>query len=401
MKKKFLMALQLLSCFVLQAQIGVGTPNPDPSSVLELKSSTRGFLPPRMTTIQRNNILSPAIGLMIYNTDKNCLEWCSGAGWYNGCDNQESSGGTSVVSSYSKTNTSTGTLRVGTLVTGVTQTITAIVTVAGSYNISAIANGITFKATGIFTTTGMQDIVFTATGTPSLVETSDFILNTTPNCSFSRAITKATVSAVCDGSVPTVVVPITSATGKVWMDRNLGASASGTSSKDYQSYGCLYQWGRGNDGHADISWDSAVSGVALYGTTGILATSDSPGNSLLIIDSEDWRSSKNDALWQGISGINNPCPLGYRVPTEAEFMAEVDAYGITNTATGYASPHKFVSAGARDKYNGDLYSSASNSYYWTSTVVDSSAFVIYFNSSLIARMGIGRSNAYSVRCIKD
>ncbi len=36
----------------------------------------------------------------------------------------------------------------------------------------------------------------------------------------------------------------------------------------------------------------------------------------------DWRSPQNDNLWQGVNGINNPCPSGYRLPTEAELEAE-------------------------------------------------------------------------------
>jgi hypothetical protein len=40
----------------------------DASSILDLVSTTRGFLPPRMTTTQKNAIVSPAEGLMVYDT---------------------------------------------------------------------------------------------------------------------------------------------------------------------------------------------------------------------------------------------------------------------------------------------------------------------------------------------
>ena len=49
--------------------VGIGTINPDTSAVLELSSTTRGFLPPRMTASQRDNIISPPHGLVIYCTD--------------------------------------------------------------------------------------------------------------------------------------------------------------------------------------------------------------------------------------------------------------------------------------------------------------------------------------------
>ena len=41
----------------------------------------------------------------------------------------------------------------------------------------------------------------------------------------------------------------TTSTGKIWMDRNLGATQAATSSTDAASYGDLYQWGRAADGH--------------------------------------------------------------------------------------------------------------------------------------------------------
>ncbi|MFN5774288.1 MAG: hypothetical protein ACK447_14505, partial [Flavobacterium sp.] len=97
-----------------------------------------------------------------------------------------SSGGTALVSAYSCTTASAGTMTEGTAVSGVTQTITATVTTVGTYNISTTANGVTFAATGTFAGTGAQNIVLTATGTPTTAGSSSFTLNTTPNCSFSR-----------------------------------------------------------------------------------------------------------------------------------------------------------------------------------------------------------------------
>jgi uncharacterized protein (TIGR02145 family) len=410
MKKNILIALLFGSCFMLQAQTGIGTPSPDPSAVLELKSTTRGFLPPRMTTNQRNVIVSPATGLMIYNSDKKCLEWYNGTVWYNGCGSQDSSGGTAVVSGYMNANISTGTMTAGTAVTGVTQTITATVTAVGSYAIAFIANGIIFTGSGTFTGTGAQNIVLIATGTPVVAETSNFVLNTTPNCTFNRIVLAAPVglvggNAICDGSVPTKVVPITSATTKIWMDRNLGASRAATSYDDYQAYGCLYQWGRGNDGHASMTWTSATTGTAVNGTTKTLAVTDSPGNALFIeigdAMSNDWRSSTNDALWQGKDGINNPCPAGYRVPTDAELTAEVTSYSITNPATAYASLHKFVVAGFRDYSDGFLNDIGTYGSYWSSTVSGRNASSFDISSGGANSYSSDRAYGGSVRCIKD
>src|SRR5438105_1301990 len=51
------------------------------SAILELKSTEKGFLPSRLTTVQRNAISSPAIGLTIYNTSTNELEYYNGSVW--------------------------------------------------------------------------------------------------------------------------------------------------------------------------------------------------------------------------------------------------------------------------------------------------------------------------------
>ena len=51
------------------AQTGIGTTTPDPSAQLEVSSTSKGFLPPRMTTEQRDAILSPAEGLLLYQID--------------------------------------------------------------------------------------------------------------------------------------------------------------------------------------------------------------------------------------------------------------------------------------------------------------------------------------------
>lgn len=54
---------------------------PAASAVLEARSTTRGFLLPRMTTTQRNNISSPSAGLMIYNTTSTKLEYWDSVAW--------------------------------------------------------------------------------------------------------------------------------------------------------------------------------------------------------------------------------------------------------------------------------------------------------------------------------
>lgn len=49
--------------------------------MLELSSTTQGFLPPRLTTLQRNAISNPATGLVVFNTTNNSLEVKSSSSW--------------------------------------------------------------------------------------------------------------------------------------------------------------------------------------------------------------------------------------------------------------------------------------------------------------------------------
>ena len=87
MKKLLLSAAFIAASFTSIAQVGVGTVSPDASAALEVKSTTSGLLPPRMTTAQRDLINSgaPAEGLTIYNTDTKCLELYNGTDWISVC----------------------------------------------------------------------------------------------------------------------------------------------------------------------------------------------------------------------------------------------------------------------------------------------------------------------------
>jgi hypothetical protein len=61
--------------------VGIATTTPDPSALLDVSSTTKGFLPPRMTTDQRNTIVSPVAGLVIFNTSENALNVFNGTSW--------------------------------------------------------------------------------------------------------------------------------------------------------------------------------------------------------------------------------------------------------------------------------------------------------------------------------
>lgn len=67
---------------VLQGRVDIGrTTAGDAAAKLQVDSTTRGFLPPRMTEAQRDAIASPPAGLIVYNTTTNKLNFYSGSAW--------------------------------------------------------------------------------------------------------------------------------------------------------------------------------------------------------------------------------------------------------------------------------------------------------------------------------
>lgn len=323
--KKTIFTLTSLAFFglsTLQAQVKVGN-NPtsiDASAELEVESSAKGFLPPRMTTAQRNAISNPAEGLTIYNTDANCLQWWNGNGWFDICSGPD-----------------------GGLI-------------------------------------------------GSLIADSNSACDGEPEFFFFKGLEYKPVES----------------DGKCWLDRNLGATRVAQTSDDFEAYGSLYQWGRGSDGHELIDWTSSNSGTPVNGTTATLSSTDSPGNNRFITRNSspfDWRSPQNNNLWQGINGINNPCPSGYRVPTEAEWDAEVLSWGSNNNnATGaFHSPLKLPMAGMRYRDQGSLLSVGFNGFYWSASTfsVDAAENLFFESGVATSKDRHDRAFGLSVRCLKD
>ncbi|MCI5217848.1 MAG: hypothetical protein D3914_01315 [Candidatus Electrothrix sp. LOE2] len=191
------------------------------------------------------------------------------------------------------------------------------------------------------------------------------------------------------------ICTVTSATGRVWMDRNLGASRVATSMNDTQAYGDLYQWGRLTDGH-----EKRTSSI-----TSTLSSTDTPNHDKFIIaptSPRDWRSPQNNNLWQGVNGKNNPCPTGFRLPTISEWGAEVVKYGYEYNSL-FNSPLKLPAAGLRGYADGSLYE-GSFGYYWSSTIIENGVRYLGFDQDYGTSaewITQARSNGFRVRCIKN
>jgi hypothetical protein len=75
---KYFFLFILITCLTtstVNAQIGIGTTTPDDSSVLDIESTEKGVLIPRLTSTQRDAIVNPETSLMIFNTSNNRYEY--------------------------------------------------------------------------------------------------------------------------------------------------------------------------------------------------------------------------------------------------------------------------------------------------------------------------------------
>jgi len=221
----------------------------------------------------------------------------------------------------------------------------------------------------------------------------------------------------------TVVSP---KTGRTWMSFNLGATRfPATSQTDASNYGDLYQWGRGNDGHQSLK--GSLQAAQLYTGTLPAAYNDplmaTIGSRFIATTGLDWLSTHYDGLWQGVNGINNPCPSGFRVPSRLEWNAETSAFSGSVSAA-YNSFLKLTPGGRRINATAPtLEYFNTEGYYWTSTTAvggstgtDYSRFSNSHHLGLYSRNGTPASNfnprvntnqfsnrsmGLSVRCIKD
>ena len=197
---------------------------------------------------------------------------------------------------------------------------------------------------------------------------------------------------VWQGFTYKVVVQDYGADGKLaWLDRNLGASRAANASDDSDAYGDLYQWGRLTDGHEKR--DSL--------TTSTLSSTDDPNNGGKFILSpnspRDWRDPQNANLWQGVDGINNPAPPGWRIPTGGELGTERASWATQNASGAFSSPLKLPMAGNRSNSNGSLISDVG--HYWASTISGSFSQYLSF-SDTASLVGWNRANGRSVRCVR-
>ena len=345
-------AILIATSFNAFAQVGVGTTTPQ--GALDVVSSDSGVVVPRVANTAA--VTAPVNGMIIYDLSENCFKGYRDGEW-SGCGFAPSASTTVLTQIGNEADSP--------------DSVNSVVTVA---QLNQIFPALT--AVDVSRETDYQNYID--------AYPDDFASPAT------QAEVQAMVTELNNLASNNLVI---SPTGKIWMDRNLGATQVATSSTDAASYGDLYQWGRNSDGH-ESSTSTVTAGPVVSG---------SEGSNFITINAapNDWLSTQDDTRWDVPKTANDPCPTGYRVPTETELDAERTLFATSNDAGAFASVLKLPVAGYRNYSTGALASVGSSGRYWSSTVSGTSARRLYFGSSAANMSSSNRAYGFSVRCLKE
>lgn len=306
------------------------------------KKKPQGVIFPHISTTERNTFTNVPEGTMIYNTTKNCIDWYDGAVWK--CTN-----GTQV------------------------------------------------------------DVAFTPSEKCLSLVYDRCFGKTTLECLGYGADVREHDFIYCEIQGPD---------GRRWLNNNLGAEYSrvgssvfdptkqATSKTDHNAYGSLFQWQRKPDGHELVNWSGAVSGTMKYGHNPMPSASwtipgdnRSMGNYTIV----SWvKDAVNIAgphnLWD-VNGESNPCPDGYRAPTNTEYQALAASATLWSETT-----MKLPAAGYRGWSTSSiaLGSTGAVGHYWSNNgSIDLSYSLKFTSTSTEGSRSEYRANGFSVRCIKN
>jgi uncharacterized protein (TIGR02145 family) len=413
MKKK-LTFLGILMCLLpllesgtgtLQAQNIIGGANGDASAILDLQSSSKGLLIPRMTSTERSAVANPAAGLMIYNTTLSCVEINVGSS--SSPDWLCLAGAGKVASLDCSGAVQTGNLVLGTAASGVSVALGYTGGNGNNYGVQTVTStGVTgLTATlspGTFAVSG-GSLTYTISGTPSAAGTASFALSIGgQSCTLS-------LTPVCSAFVASGV-------SKAFMCHNLGANTSADPfTPSWELNGNYYQWGRnptcfGRDGVDDTNPCSSP----VYGAAAPWGNTTSNDNAGAITG---WNTTPAaDGAWaDGSKTVNDPCPAGWRVPTATQLAGLTDntlnprtsVGSWTESSTNFSVGYRFgqslflPAAGGRSVSDGSLFRRGNDGYYWSSTENGSSAQLLYIYGSDAYMGPNNRIFGFSVRCVAE
>jgi hypothetical protein len=377
----------IVPTFYLLAQVGINADNTEPnnSAMLDVKSSSKGLLPPRMTHAQLNAVVNPANGLIIYCTD---------------CGN--SGNGNLVI----YTNGAWQIVNYSCLVPLVPESDTLTSTVAQiiwNWNPVSDATGYRWNSSANYATSEDMGNAFSKTENGLWCNTSyTRYVWAYNNCGPSAPVimVKSTVACpfcgvsfminhlIAGGVAPvnktlsySTVSGIPGSFNQCWITRNLGASqvAAAVSDNTEASAGWYFQFNRKQGYQYTSSRVPATPWI-----TGFYEVS-------------DWTSA------------NDPCRIelgsNWRIPTNQEWTDINTDNSWTNWNGPYNSALKLHAAGELNYTDGLLYNRGLSGAYWSSTKFmlfsDSYGFQLRFNSTGCEINGQFKWSGFPLRCVRD
>ncbi|MCC6599449.1 MAG: fibronectin type III domain-containing protein [Crocinitomicaceae bacterium] len=369
--------------------------DPDQSAMIDVSSTSKGALMPRMTTAQRNAIATPAEGLQIFNTTTKCFEFFANGLWQMmAC----------ACSSAPAAPTATAGTDAGT--TQITANWNMVVGASFYYlDVSTVSNFSSFVPgfqdmnvgqTGSFIVTGLScglnyyyrvraaNACGTSSSSPVITYSTSICPPTA--CTWNGSLTFTMTHTVgVNGAPETKTITYgqtqSSITGSslCWLTQNLGSTNQATSATDATEAASGWYW-----------QFNRIQGYKHDGSTRTPNTV--------------WITSISEGSnWQA---ANDPCTQllgsGWRIPTNTEWINASNNSGWTNMNSTYASVLKLHPAGRLDEANGSLCCRGSSTSYSSSVQSSSSnTYSIYFdNNQCNPSYSYYKATGRPLRCVR-
>jgi uncharacterized protein (TIGR02145 family) len=353
--------------------VGIGTSYPQ--AKLDVSSTALGMLIPRLSTIERNAITTPAESMILFNSTTKCFEAYVNDSWYSvscppPCNHPavptagtNASSATQIVWNWSNVSGATG-YKWGT---------------TNDYS-SAIDNGVssTYTQTGLTCSTSYTLYVwaYNSCGNSNVTILTQ---TTSPcfNCGSSLTITHTagSVAPVTETVTYHTVLASLTGTSECWLTQNLGATQQASSATDNSDASAGWYW----------EWDTQQG--------------------------YDYNTTLTPSTWQSVNGpdgswiiTNDPCSLllsgGWRIPTYTEWNNANANGGWMSYTNTYNSVLKLHSAGYLDPTNGTLNERGSSGHYWSSKLYDTmDGWNLSFYSNYCNIISNPLTYGFSLRCL--
>jgi uncharacterized protein (TIGR02145 family) len=373
-----------------QAGINIDGSAPENSAMLDVKSTSKGLLPPRMTQVQRDAIVNPAAGLIIWCTDCNRLQIYNGTVWQTLLAASAPTLATSTVSpSYFSAFcggnitenggapiTQQGVCWRTSLNPTINDNLTFDSLGQGGNSFSSLLTGLSFDS--------IYHVRAYAINSAGIAYGNDVSFSTLPySCGLPFTVyhTVGTVAPVAKTVTYSTVTNIAGEPSKCWISRNLGASQQATAVNDATeaSAGWYWQFNR-------------KQGFKHDGTTRTPNTV--------------WINSINESSEWILA--NDPCAhelgSGWRIPSSTEWT-NVDAAGggnWTNWNGPFNSNLKLHAAGYLYFNTGTRINQGLTGHYWSNTQINTTqGSYLYFHSGGSSVTSENKASGFPLRCIRN